>query len=189
MHDDVLTCYDYLCLLNPWHDFGEENLMEDEDDCGVGGGPLPQDFDPIRAYHTVFDTLDMPEYGPGRVRFKMDVPEDTLEEVAETLLDLGSTTKDVERSFQFYRLAIRSEDNLERRATLIGDYEYYRDLRSGFDEEDIEMARAALEEARNEASVEGVRLIHYQRAIFHTHLISNKCLVRQEYVQYCRELI
>jgi hypothetical protein len=183
---DDWSCYECLCLLNPFYDFEEDQQV------GELVGEVVEDFhiiarDPMRAYYRVFDTLDMPEYGPGRTRFTMEVKGETLEEVGDTLMDVDATEADVTRCLKLYRVAIRSEENLDRREGLIKEYEFFMDMHRGFDQEEMEQARLYVEEARDRDNSREVRLVHYQRVVFHTHRKAEKEAVREEYMRYCRE--
>jgi hypothetical protein len=201
---------DCLCYCNPcWLDHGGAWAVDDDEGVELGqtrppeksmplyaaeDQRLPADYDAMREYERRFGEFNLAngEERPARTN-AIQLSSDALFEAARTRLERGdpeAAERSLYTDFNLYVLTIRQCHDDRRRHELIEAYEAVRHkyrahrICAG----DAQVARDALEQARDRGSAMLGRLEAYRKAIFFTHSLADKVALQDEYRQYCRTL-
>lgn len=200
-----LTFVECLCLCNPcWCEDSDDYLFlsegqEDEGPFLFQEGELSKpnhiqvsleedltlepNYDPMKEYYRVFHTLGekISNHVPSKLQFE-SVQKDLGRSQGRGYLSLNTHLA----HFLLYVCSLRLED--PERLVLIKEYEMYMNLFYLVSmNTDCVSAEKYLKQARgNGRKVD--RLLAYERAIFYTHLTSEKNVLIDEYCQFCNTL-
>jgi hypothetical protein len=97
--------------------------------------------------------------------------------------------RELTRCLEHLALKIRLEQDLEKRVTLIGEYEQYKDALDRNNSEDAERAHYFLGDARNQRLELEARLGYYRKAVQFTNELKQKEVLRNEYHDFCNQLM
>lgn len=200
-----LTFVECLCLCNPcWCEDSDDYLFlsegqEDEGPFLFQEGELSKpnhiqvsleedltlepNYDPMKEYYRVFHTLGekISNHVPSKLQFE-SVRKDLTKSQGRGYLSLNTHLA----HFLLYVCSLSLED--PERLVLIKEYEMYMNLFYLVSmNTDCVNAEKYIKQARgNGRKVD--RLLAYERAIFYTHLTSEKNVLIDEYCQFCNTL-
>ena len=154
---------------------------------------LPDEYDAMQEYENHFGEFD-PVSGDKREKSAHLRPEAHFFQDAVQRLEEGTAEAPPRSLFadlNMYVIKIRSLDRCTpERHELIDEYErlHYKYRQSHVFENDKLVAQLALEYTENRYTLKKVKLENYRKAIFFTHPLTEKGLVREKYRAYCESL-
>lgn len=164
----------------------------------LGAFVLSADYDAEREYvrHYAVAGYDSESIAPqaGRVLMRDSSFSRSVVLQNRSTLDAAVTgaavvsPREVARCLEHLALKIRLEQELGKRATLIAEYEQYKDALERTNAEDAERARFFLSDARNQRLELEARLGYYRKAVQYTNELREKATVRAEYYAFCEQL-
>lgn len=201
-----LTFLECVCLCNPcWCEDSDDYVFlsrEEEDEgpflCEDGeltnslsryeevedSFRLALDYDPMRAYYEAFHTLGekISNHVPSKLQFET-IQSDLKKSQGRGHLSLNTHLA----HFQLYVCSLPTTD--PERLVFIKEYEFYMNLFSPVAiNTDFTSAKKYLKQARAVNGRKVDRLLAYERAIYYTHVTTEKNLLIQEYCQFCHSL-
>jgi len=195
------SCYILCCFLNPWWSPGDEYEMVDdntpsspikeiEEEEGSSITNLKEDevnttklryslvSDSRKAYYKAFSYLGRDTYYDGVIKNEL---------YKEVIARLEANIKiTIEEDFLLLRRVISRCQSEAIQAWMIDEYEIYRDsyLRLFGIGGDIVDARVSLINAQNVKFTPKDRILYYQKAIYYTHELKEKNVIRAQYELY-----
>lgn len=158
--------------------FQDHETKEEEDLLVLG-----PNYDPMKAYYEAFHTIGekVSNHVPSKLQFE-SIQKDLKKSQGKGYLSLNSHLM----YFQLYVCSLPPTH--PERMLLIKEYELYMNLFSPVSiNTDSVSAKKYLKEARGKGR-KGDRLLAYERAIYYTHMTTEKNLLIQEYCQFCSSL-
>ena len=181
---------------NDVNDSKEEFIVKEEDiklsarDCD-DTFTLMKGFNPRRAYCIAFCGLDdlcrVPEIGlSGGDKGGDKIFQDLCDR-----LDRGTKNdyKGLNADLTLFLAAIGKSKFLEEMMEMIDAYEIYKDKYNYNLLDDQINADVFLRNARSSLNNKERRLLYYQKAIYHTHSLKEKEIIKLEYNLFCEKLI
>lgn len=193
MNDERPSFLECLCFCNPCCSNDGDDVIDDEaflvdNDIQLSARSeddqftLPDDFDAIDEYYKSFLTLDTVN------DLHLSINEEMYEMLCERLREGtrdGYTT--LNSDLLLYKMSIRRY-NGEEMIEHIKSYELFMDKYDSHRQQDEDNAQLYLDNARNHINKHEARVTYYKKAIYFTHDMTRKLIIRKEYTTYCQTL-
>jgi hypothetical protein len=187
--------FECFCYCNPCWSAEEEEEEDDEsflinNDTDIqlsarsddDGFTLPQDFDAIDDYYKSFNSIDGSDKTPS-----IHISEEKYEMIWDRL---RTGTREGYTSLNsdliLFKMSIRDyhgDEMIEQ----IKSYEFFMDKYDTLRQQD-DNATLYLDNARKHINKHEARVTYYKKAIYFTHDMTRKLIIRKEYINYCETL-
>lgn len=121
------------------------------------------------------------------------LPLESIDNIRRDALELFAdkkslTPRELSRGLDKYEVILLHEQNFERKAQFIKEYQEYKEELDGSNMDDFEQATSFLKAARSRQYTLQQRLEFYQKALIYTNKKENREPIQEEYNQFCLTL-
>ena len=187
------SCFECFCYCNPC--WSEEEQEEDDESFLIDTDiqlsarseddafTLPQDFDAIDDYYKTFQAID----GSDKTA-SMQISDEKYQLIWDRL---RTGTREGYTSLNsdliLFKMSIRHYEGDEM-IEQIKSYEFFMDKYDTLRQQDNDNASLYLDNARKHINKHEARVTYYKKAIYFTHDMTRKLIIRKEYMNYCETL-